>query len=182
MLTFTLTLIDDPSDKEKFNNIYMKYRNLMFYKAMSLLHNEALAEEAVQESLMKIAKNISKISDVDCSKTKAFIVIIVRNTSLDTIKAEHIGETVPLDDEIIPDVSQDVLEKMISKEGYEKLMTAVSELDDIYRDILTLRYVYGYGNDELAKLLGMSRRTVESRVYRGKKMLIERLEGYFDEY
>ncbi|MBR5089712.1 MAG: RNA polymerase sigma factor [Ruminiclostridium sp.] len=181
MLTFTLSLIDEPSDREKFNEIYRKYKNMMFYKAMSLLHDEVLAEEAVQESLIKIVKNISKISDVNCSKTKAFIVIIVRNTSLDIIRTEHIGETVPLGDEIIPDVSQDVLEKLVSREGYEKLMSAVSELDDIYRDILTLRYVYGYGNDELAKLLGLSRRTIESRVYRGKKMLIERLEGYFDE-
>ena len=63
----------------------------------------------------------------------------------------------------------------------QKLLDAVNELEDIYSDILTLKYVYGYSNDDITKLLGMPKRTVESRIYRGKKMLIEKLEGYFDE-
>ncbi len=180
MTELCLALIDEPSDREKFNDIYVLYRDLMFYKALSILHNEALAEDAVQESFLKIAKNISGISEVDCSKTRAFIVIIVRNTSLDMIKTEHIGETVSLDEDV-PDVSADMLERLISKEGYRKLLDAVNELDDIYSDILTLKYVYGYSNDDITRLLGMPKRTVESRIYRGKKMLIEKLEGYFDE-
>lgn len=81
MLGFYLALIDDPSDKEKFAEIYAHYKNMMHQKAMPILHNTALAEEAVQESFLKIAKNISKISSPVCSKTASFIVIIVRNTS-----------------------------------------------------------------------------------------------------
>lgn len=97
MLGFYLSLIDEPDDKEKFAEIFRSYGNMMFSKAMSVLHNTALAEEAVQESFLKIAKNISKISDPNCSKTAAFIVIIVRNTALDMLKSEHINDTEPLD-------------------------------------------------------------------------------------
>lgn len=69
MLGFYLSLIDEPDDKEKFAEIFRSYGNMMFSKAMSVLHNTALAEEAVQESFLKIAKNISKISEPNCSKT-----------------------------------------------------------------------------------------------------------------
>ena len=88
MLSFYLTLIDEPSDKEKFTEIYEHYKGIMMQKAMSILHSSALAEEAVQESLVKIAKNIFKISSPICSKTASFIVIIVRNTSYDILRTE----------------------------------------------------------------------------------------------
>ena len=142
MLGFYLSLIDEPDDKEKFAEIFRSYGNMMFSKAMSVLHNTALAEEAVQESFLKIAKNISKISDPNCSKTAAFIVIIVRNTALDMLKSEHINDTEPLD-EAIPDISSDVLSHIISSDGYSALLNAVGELDSIYSDILMLKLVYG---------------------------------------
>lgn len=66
MLSFYLTLIDEPSDKEKFTEIYEHYKGMMMQKAMSILHSSALAEEAVQESFVKIAKNIFKISSPIC--------------------------------------------------------------------------------------------------------------------
>lgn len=88
MLGVYLALIDEPSDKEKFTEIYNHYRDMMHRRAMSILHNTVLAEEAVQESFLKIAKNISKISSPVCSKTASFIVIIVRNTSYDILRTE----------------------------------------------------------------------------------------------
>lgn len=124
MLAICLALIDEPSDKEKFLTIYDKYKNMMYSKAMSVLHVSSLAEEVVQESLIKIAKNISKISSVDCSQTRSFIVIIVRNTSLNIIGSERIKETEGIDDDT-PDVSMDVLSKVMSKQGYEYLISLV---------------------------------------------------------
>lgn len=124
MLAICLALIDEPSDKEKFLTIYDKYKNMMYSKAMSVLHASSLAEDAVQESLIKIAKNISKISSVDCSQTRSFIVIIVRNTSLNIIGSERIKETEGIDDDT-PDVSMDVLSKVMSKQGYEYLISLV---------------------------------------------------------
>ncbi|MBQ8826335.1 MAG: hypothetical protein IJ007_04515 [Oscillospiraceae bacterium] len=39
MLGFYLALIDEPNDKEKFMEIYNKYKDMMFCKAMSVLRN-----------------------------------------------------------------------------------------------------------------------------------------------
>ena len=64
MLAFYLTLIDDPSDKEKFSDVYNTYRDLMFKVAMSVMHNEALADETVQDCLLKIAMTIVNLPAV----------------------------------------------------------------------------------------------------------------------
>lgn len=178
MLGFYLSLIDEPDDKEKFAEIFRSYGNMMFSKAMSVLHNTALAEEAVQESFLKIAKNISKISEPNCSKTAAFIVIIVRNTALDMLKSEHINDTEPLD-ESIPDISSDTLSRIISNDGYNALLNAVNGLDSIYSDVLMLKLVYGYDTASISKLMNIPVKTADSRIYRGKKLLMTKLEELY---
>ena len=178
MLGFYLSLIDEPDDKEKFAEIFRSYGNMMFSKAMSILHNAALAEEAVQESFLKIAKNISKISDPNCSKTAAFIVIIVRNTALDMLKSEHINDTEPLD-EAIPDISSDTLSRIISNDGYNALLNAVNGLDSIYSDVLILKLVYGYDTASISKLMNIPVKPADSRIYRGKKLLMTKLEELY---
>lgn len=178
MLGFYLSLIDEPDDKEKFAEIFRSYGNMMFSKAMSILHNAALAEEAVQESFLKIAKNISKISDPNCRKTAAFIVIIVRNTALDMLKTEHINDREPLD-EAIPDISSDTLSRIISNDGYNALLNAVNGLDSIYSDVLMLKLVYGYDTASISKLMNIPVKTADSRIYRGKKLLMTKLEELY---
>lgn len=175
MLGFYLTLIDEPSDKEKFTEIYYEYKDMMFYKAMSILHNEALAEEAVQDSFLKIAKNISGISLAVCSKTAAFVVIIIRNTSINILKAEHLNEKEILDDSF-EDISRDALREVFSDVGYKTLVDEIAKLDAIYSDILTLKLLYEYDTPQICEILGIQKRTAESRIYRGKNMLKARLE------
>ena len=180
MLPVFLTLIDEPNDNEKFDQIYSEYRNKMYYKALSMLRNPALAEEAVQESLLKIAENISKISLKNRSQTASFIVIIVRNTCLNMLKSERDNEKDELDDKM-PDISMDVLGKIMSNSGYDFLVQAVDQLESIYSDVLMLKAVMGYSCEEISKLLGIPRKTVDTRIYRAKKLLKERLETQYEE-
>ncbi|MCC8196104.1 MAG: sigma-70 family RNA polymerase sigma factor [Ruminococcus sp.] len=180
MLTIYLALIDEPSDKEKFTAVYNLYKNMMFRKAMSILHNESIAEEAVQESFLKVAKNISKISSPDCIQTRNFIVIIVRNTSLDMLKGERGAVSDELDEDI-PDMSMNVLNKVISDDGYEYLLRLIDDLDDIYSDALTLKLVMGYSSEEISEMLDVPKNTVISRVSRGKRILQKKLEEYYGE-
>ncbi len=85
MLAFYLALIDDPSDKEKFTDIYNRYKDKMFYKAKSIVHRDELAEDVVQESLLKIAKNIANVGSSESGSTAAFVIIITRNTAYDML-------------------------------------------------------------------------------------------------
>ena len=57
MLNIFLSLIDSDEDKAKFSNLYEQYKNLMFYIARDILKDEHLAEDAVQEAFIRIAKN-----------------------------------------------------------------------------------------------------------------------------
>lgn len=180
MLALYLAMIDSPSDKEKFAEIYGAYKELMFRVAMSVLHSASLAEEAVQESFLKIAKNISRFSEPVCSKSASFIVIIVRNTAIDILRKE-IPSATPFDENIaapqslkMPDIGE------VIYNGAGQVAEMISSLDKIYGDALKLRYIYGFSSAEIAELLGISEKNAQMRIYRAKAFLRKKLEeaGY----
>ena len=82
MLSLYLTLIDTEEDKLRFTDLYERYRHLMFYVAQDILKDEHLAEDAVQEAFLRIAKNFHKVGEINCPRTRNFSVIIVRNTAI----------------------------------------------------------------------------------------------------
>lgn len=182
MLGFYLALIDEPSDKEKFADIYEHYRDMMYRKAMSVLHNSTLAEEAVQESFIKIAKNILKISSPICSKTASFIVIIVRNTSYDILRREKPSVGISLDEDIniTDNVEMPDINDVFSNVGIGFVLEIINGMDDKYRDALTLKYLYGYSTGEISKLLSITEANAKMRIYRAKAILKAKLEenGY----
>ena len=80
-----LQTIETDKDKSKFEQIYEAYRGLMFHVAFKILEQEQDAEDAVHHAFVKIAENITKISEPVCPKTKAFVVTIVENKSIDIL-------------------------------------------------------------------------------------------------
>ena len=78
-----MALIETEEDRVLFEQIYYKYKGLMFHVAYGVLGQREDAEDAVQMAFEAIAKNIEKISSVDCPKTRSYIVIITERKAID---------------------------------------------------------------------------------------------------
>ena len=64
-----MSLIDNEDDKIKFEDIYNKYKKMMFWIAILILKDERDIEEVVQDSFIKIIRNLDKIEKIN-SKTR----------------------------------------------------------------------------------------------------------------
>jgi len=84
-----LSIIDTEDSKCKFEELYIKYKQIMFFTANQILKDEYLSEDAVHLAFIKIAKNINKIGSIDCPKTKGFVLIIVKRTSIDLYRKKQ---------------------------------------------------------------------------------------------
>ena len=62
-----MALIDD-EDKDSFEKIYYKYKMCFFSLSMKKLHNPTLAEEAVSETFLELAKSYQKIHNLKISE------------------------------------------------------------------------------------------------------------------
>ena len=123
--------------------LYVKYRQLMFYVANEILDDAQLAEDAVQEAFIRIAKNMHKINCSNSGSTKAFLVTVVRNVALTMLKKEnHYYDFSEYQDLIVDkqEVEKDVLDRMEVK----SYISAICKLPEKYRDILYLHCVEEY--------------------------------------
>lgn len=82
MLAFYLNLIDNEEDRSKFQMIYDLYFNSMLYTAYDILQDQYLAEDAVQEAFLQLAKHIKTVRTDNLKETKAYVVKITENCSL----------------------------------------------------------------------------------------------------
>lgn len=162
-----LQIIEKEADKAKFEQVYLRYRGLMFHTARQILNNDEDAEDAVHQAFLSIAKNMDKISDPLCSKTRAYVVIIVERKAIDRYREKQRKAAQPLDDETAG------LSFPLPAGG---LAAAIGRLPARYREFILLRYAESYTNEELAKMLGLRLSGVRSLDARAKKKLRELLE------
>ena len=77
-----LAALDSERERTKFEQVYLTYRQVMFYTANSILRDPQLAEDAVHQAFLRILDHMQNIGEVECPQTKSFVVIIVRNISI----------------------------------------------------------------------------------------------------
>lgn len=172
MLSVYLALIDEPSDKEKFERLYLTYRQDMYSIAYSILHNSFDAEDAVQQAFLAIANNYKKISSLSGQEIRRCFVIIIRNASINIYNGNkrRTERTTELDDST--PMKSDFFEKF----DLDDLKNAILKLPQIYKDVIYLQHIYGFTVKEISKMLGISKETVWKRTERAKKILKSILE------
>ena len=168
MLLYLETL-ETADEKAKFEALYRTYCGLMVAVAMKIVGNRPDAEDAVHQAFLAVLKNLDKISDVDCLKTRSYIVIITENKAIDLLRARK--KTLPRDFEEEP------LGIQIPSPGEDPLADALARLPARYREILLLHYHHGYGRKELAQMLELSYAAVQQLLWRAKDALRKQLEG-----
>lgn len=173
IITFYLSVLDTEEEKNYFEEIYTKYKSKMYGISYGILHNVHDSEDAVHQAFLTIADNLKKIINIPCQELPSYIVIIIRNISINIYnKNKHKAEvSTDITEEHIP-FDVDFFENI----DYENLVSVISKLPDNYKDVLFLHYVNGFSCKEVAEMLNMSVENVWKRIERAKKSLKNALE------
>ena len=158
-----LQMIETPEEKSKFEQIYLQYKGLMFHVAFQILHNEQDAEDAVHQAFVKIAENIRKIDQPVCPKTHGYVVTIVENKAIDQYRKQHKHPSAELNEKI-QGIEPDF-------EGVTDLAKCILKLPPRYREMILLRYHYGYTVREIARMMDISLVSANQLNQRAKKKL-----------
>lgn len=167
--------IESEADRDLVEKLYRTYCRVMLSVAGGILKDRTRAEDAVSRAFMKIIDNLQTFSFEDCNKTKGLLVIIVRNICYDMLREEKAEKIVPIDDleEVLPDEKEAPPEQVISEESCELVLSCLSELSPIHKDVLRLKFLYERSDEEIAALLGIAPGTVRVRLHRARKALME---------
>lgn len=132
---------------EIFEEIYYKYKNLIYYMARRVARCKADADDLVQEIFMKISENMHTFND-NYASFKTWIVSIAKNHTVDYIKSK---QHIILNNDIVYsaiDVSSVVDNKM-----FDCLENNLSEKE---LEFLVLKIAFGFTHRELAEVYDMT--------------------------
>ena len=181
MLQFLLTLTDE-SNHGKVEHIYNTYHDYMMKYAVSKLQaagrTNAIydAEDAVQNAFMKIVKHIDKIDFSRGEKdVKNYCLTILCNEVCNVLSDNH--EDFEFNEEFCSEKEYNFIEKLEIQESYNKVVKGIKALDEKYSTTLYLIFCKEKTVNQVAEIMGLTSKTVYTRLARGKQFLLDSLKG-----
>ncbi|QNK42315.1 RNA polymerase sigma factor [Caproicibacter fermentans] len=169
--------IQNDNDRRTVEELYLQNYRIMMYIAMKILKDKSKAEDAVSQAFIKIIDKLQKFNFEDCNKTRGLIGILVKDICYDMLKAEKRQNYISIDECDIPAPSEDLpYDNLASEENYQTILNALTGLSEKSRNILKLRYVYGYSDLEMSELLNISQGNIRVRLHRAKVALLQALK------
>lgn len=160
--------------RRKFDQIVAVYHQDMFRYAVWLSRDKSVAEEVVQESLLRAWKSLEALRDKEAAKS--WLLTIVRRENARYFERKRL-ETVDIDG-LAP--AQEALIAETPDEQVAEMRAAILRLEQDYREPLVLQVLMGYSTKEIAELMGLKQGAVLTRLHRARlklKDIVERQEA-----
>lgn len=166
-------------EQERFYELIRPYERRVYSAAFSILRNEADAEDAAQEALLKAFANLRQFRAE--ARFSTWLIQIAVNEALMRRRKEHAeimqpiaekqdeeGAYIPKDFADWREIPSEALER---KEVRGLLLEALASLGEKYREIFLLRDVQHFSIEEVSNMLGISQASVKTRLLRARLML-----------
>lgn len=177
MLSAALSMISDETDKELVRSLYENNEQLMYNVAYKILHNRSDAEDAVQDAFVNVINHLEKIREINCNETRFYLVIIVKNISLNKLKKKQQRHPeVDIDEVFDAQSDENVEAEALDKINSEVIREALCELSDKDYEIMFLYLIKEYTPSDIAQLLGITANLARQQIFRARQRLIKLLE------
>jgi RNA polymerase sigma factor (sigma-70 family) len=149
---------------------FRAHQGLVFRTAYRITGNAADAEDVLQVVFLRLLRR--KPDTEPLQSQESYLRRAAINASLDIIRSRQSDRTV----ELPPDLAKDD-----TPELRRELARALSQLKPRSAEIFTLRFLEGFTNPEISRMLGISQVLVAVIVHRTRQQLRKELSGYLGE-
>ena len=164
-------------DHELFHKLIRPHERSVYLMALSLLHNEAEAEDAAQEAFLKAYRNLSRFRAE--ARFSTWLISIVLNEARGRLRRTQPALTDSLDDDregkVTPQPMTDWREipsQVLERQEIRALIRrALLALPLAYREVFVLRELEDRNVRETAETLGITPASVKMRLHRARLML-----------
>ncbi len=187
MILALIQNIENEDEQDAINELFNTYFPRMQKFAFDILNNTQDAEDAAMEAMRYICLHAENFVEYKSQKTIGLIFICVRSASIDLYrrkqKRNELFTSIDCFDgnsQYVPEEDQSLSDIAICDENRACINKALSELEDMYRIPILMKYNYRMKNKEIAQFLNIDVNTVNGRIFRAKKLLKEKLKelGY----
>lgn len=152
-------------DRARFQALCKTLRPDLVRFAFWLARDRALAEDVVQETMLRAWK--ARDSLLDETAAKPWFLTIVRREYARSFERKRLA-TVDVDELI---AREEPMLAAAEDQELAELRAALFKLPDDYREPLVMQVLMGYSTAEIAAELGLTTAAVLTRLFRGRKHL-----------
>lgn len=170
-------------DQRAFEELVDLYQNKLYHMAYRMLGGRQEAEDAVQETFLRVFRNLDRYDEN--MKFSTWIYRITTNLCIDKLRKRK--PTYSLDAEagdhegldgysMLPSDERTPESEAVLSETQQIIRNAIEHLPAKYKSVMVLRYLEDLSLQEIGDVLGMPVTTIKTRVHRGREFLRKRLE------
>ncbi|MDF2596260.1 MAG: polymerase sigma factor [Clostridia bacterium] len=167
-MDYTIKALEHTIQQADIDRILELYGDSLLRMCYIYLRDKQLAEDAVQDTLIKIYRNYHTFKSYSSEKT--WIMAIAINTCKNYMRANWFKKVVTgLRTEHSEYDSLD--EKMIKDEKGQEIIEEIMQLNHKYREVILLYYYQEMSTKEISAILGIKEGTVRVRLQRAREKL-----------
>ena len=151
--------------RQRFDQIVGVFHQDMYRYAAWLSRDKTIAEDVVQEALLRAWKSLESLRDD--AAAKPWLLTIVRRENARYFERKRL-ETVDIDNLT---ASQAALLAEEPNDELDDMRQAIYELDDDYREPLVLQVLMGLSTNEIGEQMGLKQGAVLTRLHRARAKL-----------
>ena len=160
----------DLKRRQRFDRVVGVLHRDLFRYAAWLCRDPGIAEEVVQEALLRAWKSLDALRED--SAAKSWLLTIVRRENARYFEKKRL-ETVDIDS-LTPGQSAMLAET--EDPNIAEMREALYRLEDDYREPLVLQFRMGHSTKEMSELMGIKAGAVLTRLHRARIKLKEEVE------
>lgn len=163
---------------ELYEEIIKRYQNKVYSTVYSYVRDSEEAKDLTQEIFIKIYNNLSNFKNMSRFSTYLYRVAVnccidwTRKKRLKTVSVMFYQEDSEIEIyEYITDLSCNPEQLLLKQENISIIRKEINNLPEIYRTIMIMFYFQDFSPQEIADILEILRKTVDTRLYRARNML-----------
>lgn len=175
MILSIILAIENEDDRNLMLKIYQECYPLMKSKAYKIVNDLHLADDVVQDAVIKLIDRLPVIRNLNKSQITAYVCRTVNSVAIDFYRRNMKGDSkikfspyADLADELEDD-SMSPHERYEKMQEYEMLGTALLQLSERDKDLLYYKYYLELSDKEIAYLLDMEHTNVRVSLNRARK-------------
>ena len=154
-----------------------EYARFVYRVAYSVLRNTQDAEDAVQETFLRVIRHSAELPEV--RSRQAWLARIAWRVAVDRQRQLAV-QPLPADEQAVArlrDAMPGAEQQLIDAQMISLLQRLISSLPGDLRDVITLSTVEEMSGREIAEILGISEAGVRGKLFRARQVMRERLQG-----
>ncbi len=159
----------DAARRQRFDRLVGVWHRDMYRYAAWLCRDPAIAEDVVQEAMLRAWKSLDALREDEAAKQ--WVLTIVRRENARYFERKRL-ETVDIDNLT---ASQTAMLAESSDSDLDDVRQAIYKLNDDYREPLVLQVLMGHSTKEIAEMMGIKQGAVLTRLHRARIKLKEQI-------